>query len=108
MTQLPPAYRGAPYYQPGPPPPKQRAARVLRMLAIAALVLLLLILIGAAIAPAAFPSSRSRGQICQLRQPLVPAGRCVTRSAGAMDSGIHRVRGVSRRDGFGNSAGKQG
>jgi hypothetical protein len=55
MTQLPPAYRGAPYYQPGPPPLKQRAFRILRIIAIAAFVLLLLVLIGVAIAPAALP-----------------------------------------------------
>lgn len=55
MTQLPPAYRGAPYYQPGPRPPKERAARILRVIVIAALVLVLLALIGAAIAPAALP-----------------------------------------------------
>lgn len=55
MTQLPPAYRGAPYYQPRPPPLKQRAARILRIVAIAALVLLLLVLIGAAVAPTALP-----------------------------------------------------
>ena len=55
MTQLPPAYRGAPYYQPPRPPLKRRAARIIRVLAIAALVLAVIILIGAAVAPAAWP-----------------------------------------------------
>ncbi|HWF82126.1 MAG TPA: hypothetical protein VN695_16200 [Streptosporangiaceae bacterium] len=55
MTQLPPAYRGAPYYQPRRPPFKKRATRIVRVLAIAAVVLALIILIGAAVAPAAWP-----------------------------------------------------
>lgn len=55
MTQLPPAYRGAPYYQPRRPPRKQRATRIARLLVIAGLVLLLIIFIGAAVAPAAWP-----------------------------------------------------
>jgi len=55
MTQLPPAYRGAPYYQHRRPPRRQRVTRVVRALAIAALVLLVIILIGAAVAPTALP-----------------------------------------------------
>jgi hypothetical protein len=55
MTQLPPAYRGAPYRQPRGPSRKQRAARVVLMLAIAGLVLILIALIGAAVAPGAWP-----------------------------------------------------
>lgn len=55
MTRLPTAYRGAPYYLPGPPPRKERVARVLRIVAIAVLVLVLLVLIGAAVAPQALP-----------------------------------------------------
>lgn len=55
MTQLPPAYRGAPYYQPGRMPRKLRVRRIVRVITIASLVLLLIILIGAAVAPAAWP-----------------------------------------------------
>ena len=55
MTQLPPAYRGAPYYQPPRQSRKQRVTRIVRALAIAALVLLLIVLIGAAVAPTALP-----------------------------------------------------
>lgn len=55
MTQLPPAYRGAPYYQPRRPPLRQRATRIVRVLGIVALILALIVLIGAAVAPAAWP-----------------------------------------------------
>jgi hypothetical protein len=51
MSHLPPAYRGAPYYQPRPQTRAQRARRMLVLAAILAGVLLLLILIGASIAP---------------------------------------------------------
>ena len=51
MSHLPPAYRGAPYYQPRPMTRRQRARRTLAVAAILAGVLLLLILIGASIAP---------------------------------------------------------
>jgi len=43
MTNLPPAYRGAPYYQPGPPPPRQRFLRLAVVVAILAAVLALII-----------------------------------------------------------------
>ena len=51
MSHLPPAYRGAPYYQPRPMTRRRRARRTLAVAAILAGVLLLLILIGASIAP---------------------------------------------------------
>lgn len=55
MSQLPPAYRGAPYYQHRRQPRKQRVVRIVKLLAIAALAVMLYVLIGAAVAPAAFP-----------------------------------------------------
>jgi ferric-dicitrate binding protein FerR (iron transport regulator) len=51
MTHLPPAYRGAPYYQPRPQTRRQRAVRALIVAAIIAGALLLIVLIGAAISP---------------------------------------------------------
>jgi hypothetical protein len=52
MSLLPPAYRGAPYHQPGPPTRRHRALRILLATVIAAVVLLLVIITGAAIAHA--------------------------------------------------------
>jgi len=53
LSQLPPAYRGAPYRQPPRLPRKQRATRIMIRLAVAGLALLLIGLIGAAVAPSA-------------------------------------------------------
>jgi ferric-dicitrate binding protein FerR (iron transport regulator) len=55
MSLLPPAYRGAPYHQPGPPTRRHRALRILLVAVIAAVVLLLVIMTGAAIAHAGVP-----------------------------------------------------
>ena len=52
MSLLPPAYRGAPYHQPGPPTRRHRALRIFVVAVIAAGVLLLVIITGAAIAQA--------------------------------------------------------
>jgi hypothetical protein len=47
MSLLPPAYQGAPYYQPRRPPRRYRALRMLRRALIIAAVLALVILTGA-------------------------------------------------------------
>jgi hypothetical protein len=47
MSLLPPAYRGAPYYQPRRPPLRYRVMRTLRRALIAAVVLALFIITGA-------------------------------------------------------------
>jgi hypothetical protein len=47
MSLLPPAYRGAPYYQPRRPPLRYRVVRMLRRALILAAVLALFIITGA-------------------------------------------------------------
>jgi hypothetical protein len=47
MALLPPAYRGAPYYQPRRPPRRYRALRMLRRALILAAALALFIITGA-------------------------------------------------------------
>jgi len=46
MAHLPPAYQGAPYYQPRPPPRKRRVLRQIRLAAIFIGALLLIVIIG--------------------------------------------------------------
>jgi ferric-dicitrate binding protein FerR (iron transport regulator) len=55
MSHLPPAYRGAPYHQPGPPSRRHRALRIFLLAVIAAAVLLLVIITGASIARGGVP-----------------------------------------------------
>ena len=55
MSHLPPAYRGAPYHQPGPPTRRHRALRILLAAVIAAAVLVLVIITGVAIAHGGVP-----------------------------------------------------
>jgi hypothetical protein len=55
MSHLPPAYRGAPYYQPRPQTRKQRVRRILVLAAIIVGVVLVLAVIGAWIAPGNVP-----------------------------------------------------
>ncbi len=47
MSLLPPAYQGAPYYQPRRPPLRYRAMRILRRALVIAAVLSLFIITGA-------------------------------------------------------------
>jgi hypothetical protein len=50
MSNLPPAYRGAPYWQPPPRTRKQRIWRTVLIAGVAASVLLVVVLIGAVVA----------------------------------------------------------
>jgi hypothetical protein len=55
MSHLPPAYRGAPYHQPGPPTRGYRALRIFIAAVIVIAVLLLVIITGAALARGGVP-----------------------------------------------------
>jgi hypothetical protein len=46
MSLLPPAYRGAPYHQPGPPPRRHRVLRRVRLAVIIGTGLLLMVTTG--------------------------------------------------------------
>jgi hypothetical protein len=54
MSYLPPAYRGAPYYQPRPPPDrrKRRVRKAIMLAMIGAVILFIVIMIGASLARA--------------------------------------------------------
>lgn len=55
MSHLPPAYRGAPYHQPGPLTRRHRALRIFVVAVILIAVLLLVIITGAALARGGVP-----------------------------------------------------
>jgi hypothetical protein len=55
MSHLPPAYRGAPYHQPGPPSRRHRALRIFAVGVIVIAAALLVIITGAALARGGVP-----------------------------------------------------